>query len=325
MAKTGFPFKRALVTGGAGFVGSHLVQRLVALGVQTSVLDNFSSGFRENVPKKVRVFKGDVRDKEAVRSSMQNVDIVFHLAEYIPNIPGHVIRFSASKPREDLDVCVGGTLNVLEHARINATHFVLASTAAVYGSATRPLREDSRTSPVSSYGAAKLCAETYTRQFQRSYGLPVTIFRFFNIFGPRQRKYLMYDCLQKISRNHRNVEMLGNGREVRDYIHVADATSRVLALVRASAREPAPIFNIGTGIGRTTTEVVNKLAEKLGTHPTFTYRGVRWVGNINRLVADMSKTNRYYRGGFTDYEQCIESLIEWFKEDRRSHRGTRMS
>jgi UDP-glucose 4-epimerase len=310
-----FPFGRALITGGAGFVGSHLAQRLLAYGTQVTILDNLSSGFESNVPKQARLVKGDVRDSETVKSVAKGTDIIFHLAEYIPNYPGHVIRYSASNPREDLDVCVGGTINVLEEARRNNAHFVLTSTAAIYGSKNVPMREDMQPEPISPYGAAKLCAELYAQLYYRVHGLRMTIFRFFNLFGPRQRKYVMYDCLLKLRRDPRHLELLGDGREIRDYIFVDDAIDRIFSLIPISHKEPVPIFNIGTGKGRATIEVVKALCRKLAIDPEITFQGNPWSGNSSSLLADVSKTGRYCEENLMNFEESLEKLIVWFSKE----------
>jgi len=306
-----FPFNKALITGGAGFVGSHLAESLIRAGVKTTILDNFSSGFESNVSHEVTLVRGDVRDREVVKQVVKGIDIIFHLAEYIPNYPGHVIRYSAKSPREDLDVCVGGTINLLEAARKNSSAFVLSSTAAVYGSRSVPLSENSPLEPISPYGAAKLCAEAYTLLYRRSYNVPTMIFRFFNLYGPRQRKYLMYDCLLKMKQNPSKVELLGNGKEVRDYIYVKDAINLLLSLLDVED-DVNPIFNIGTGIGRTTLEVAHTLAKQLSIAPRFEVVGDSWSGNSSCLLADMSKVRRHIAINFSDYSTSLKSVVSWF-------------
>lgn len=312
MSRSSYPFSRALVTGGAGFIGSHLSERLIELGVEVTILDNFSSGFETNVPKSAKVVRADVRDKDGVHKACNQIDVIFHLAEYIPNIVGHVIKFSSENPREDLDVCVGGTLNLLEEARQNDTHFVLASTAAVYGSAAVAFAEDSVLQPLSSYGVAKLSAELYTQQFHRSYGMPFTILRFFNVFGPRQRKYLMYDCLAKLKRDPTKLELIGTGEEVRDFIFINDAVDQIIALPTLSRREESPIFNVGTGEGRTTKDVVGKLIELRQINPKIAFAGNKWIGNSNCLIAETKKTKHYFKGTMVPFNDSLASLIRWF-------------
>lgn len=313
LSKSKSHFARALITGGAGFVGSHLAQRLIDYGVQVTILDNFSSGFEDNVPKQSTLIRGDVRDNKAVQSAAQGAEIIFHLAEYIPNYPGHVIRYSASNPREDLDVCVGGTINVLEEARKNRAHFVLASTAAVYGSKSIPVIEDMQPEPISPYGTAKYCAELYTQLYHRVYGVPITIFRFFNLFGPGQRKYVMYDFLLKAKRDPEHIDLLGTGQEVRDYMYVGDAIDYVISLVQVPEDNSLPIFNLGTGQGRTTLEVIQVMTQVLGINPKLNFQGNPWTGNINSLLADMTKTRRYINGDDANFEDCLHKLIDWFR------------
>ncbi|MDG6994419.1 MAG: NAD-dependent epimerase/dehydratase family protein [Nitrososphaerota archaeon] len=310
-------WRKALITGGAGFVGSHLAERLLSSDVETRILDNFSSGFRSNVPKGAILIEGDVRKEEDVEIASRDADVIFHLAEFIPNNPGHIIRYSSSNPRSDLDVCVGGTINVLDKARKNDSQFVLTSTAAVYGSGSLPLREDSKTLPISPYGVAKLCAEEYAELYHRSYGIPVTIFRFFNLFGPRQRKYLMYDCLNKMNENPKRVELLGDGKEVRDYIFVNDAIDQVLALSKLPT-DSESIFNIGSGAGRTTLEIAQTLARHLGINPEFVLLGNPWPGNSSGLVADVSKSKSYLGEVLTDFDESLGHLISWYRNQASS-------
>jgi UDP-glucose 4-epimerase len=309
------PFKNALITGGAGFVGSHLTRRLVRDGTGTTILDNLSSGFLGNLQPGATFVNGDVRDPEMVRSVAKGADVIFHLAEFIPNYPGHIIRYSAGSPREDLDVCVGGTINVLEEARKNDAAFVLTSTAAVYGSSPLPLREDDPLQPESPYGAAKLCAEAYVLLYGRTYGLPVTIFRLFNLYGPLQRKYLMYDCLAKMKQDPKRVELLGSGKEVRDYIFVEDAVEQLVSLIPYSKKELTPIFNVGSGVGRTTIDVVRALAHRLGLSPQFVALGDSWKGNASNLVADVSRARRQFPLVSSRFEDSLESLITWFSTE----------
>ena len=312
-------FSKALITGGAGFIGSHIAQRLLQNGVETRILDDLSSGFERNIPKGATFVKGDVRDRDLVREAVKDVDVIFHLAEFIPNVVGHVIRFSADRPREDLDVCVGGTINVLEEARRINAQFVLASTAAVYGTYENPCREDSVLQPISPYGVSKLCAELYTQMFSRTYGLPITIFRFFNIFGPRQYKYLMYDFLRKISESGELVKMQGDGHEVRDYIYIDDAVDIILSTLDnriAGVSSPTPIFNIGTGVGLTTSDVINRILLARGIHRQIAYQGDSWAGNIRKIVADTSKTMQYVGAReLHPFDDALASLISWYNKD----------
>jgi UDP-glucose 4-epimerase len=311
-------FERALVTGGAGFVGSHLVEKLSSSNVQVIVLDNLSTGFESNLNHllSTELIKGDVRNPKDVQiAATKDIDIVFHLAEYIPNAEGHVIKSSTEDPVQEVRICVEGILNVLEECRKNDSHFVLASTAAVYGSSPFPLKEDTTPDPVSPYGVSKLCAEQYSLLYRKMYGLPITILRFFNVFGPRQRKYLMYDFLKKARGNPKVIELLGTGNEIRDYIFIDDVLSEIFSLIKASQKESLPIFNVGTGVGRTTRQVSEKLKELLNLNSEIKFSGYVWPGTSNALVADMSKTRRFFRGNLTPFDDAIAYLVSWFKSD----------
>lgn len=305
-------FSKAVITGGAGFIGSHVAELLVANTVETIVFDDLSSGFSENTPPAATLIKGDVRDDEAVKDVGKGADVIFHFAEFIPNIVGHVIRFSSTNPKQDLEVSVGGTVNLLEEARRHDCHFVLASSAAVYGSSVSPLSETSETVPISAYGVSKLCAEKYSLFYHRKYGIPVTIVRFFNVFGPRQRKYLMYDCLSKMKNDPHQVELLGTGNEIRDYIFVREVIDQILQLIPNSKYEDDPIFNIGTGVGRKTSEVVELLAKLTGQEPKFRYLGKTWSGTSECLIAETKKTAKYYSGSQRKFEDGLRELVAWF-------------
>lgn len=306
-------FRKVVVTGGAGFIGSHFVNRLRTECDEIVVFDNLSSGFESNIPEFVQFYKGDIRRAQDLETPMRGASAVFHFAEFIPNVEGHVIRFSSSNPKEDLDVSVAGTLNVLEEARKNDSHFILASSAAVYGSSAAPLAEIDSLAPISPYGVSKLCAEQYTLLYHRSYGLPVTIFRFFNVFGPRQRKYLMFDCLSKLKKDAKRIELLGTGKEKRDYVSIVDLIDEVLAVIQGSEKENLPIFNLGTGIGRTTTDVVKLIAELVGVQPELFFLGRMWRGTSDCLVADMTKTQRYFHRPTGDFRLSLGELVSWFR------------
>jgi UDP-glucose 4-epimerase len=223
-----------LVTGGAGFVGSHLADRLANEGAKVYVLDNLSSGRRDNISgKNVELVQGDIRNAKLVDTLVKKSDIVFHLAEYIPETssygPGHVIKYSVENPLLDFDVSCRGSLTVLDKCRKYDKEIVFTSSAAVYGeNKNASVSEDSPTAPSSPYGASKLCAETYMVLYSKLYKMPVTVLRFCNIYGPRQRKYLMYDILLRLMKNPNKLEILGTGMEQRDFIYVDDAINAML-------------------------------------------------------------------------------------------------
>lgn len=312
--------KRILVTGGAGFIGFHLVKRLLDLECQVIVLDNLSSGRLENIPVHSRLsfIKSDVRNFALVKKLTKNSDMIFHLAEFIPNTrqigPGHVIKLSMKNPLLDLDICVRGTLNVLEAARQADAKIIFTSTAAVYGEPLEsPVKETTPPNPVSCYGASKLAAETYCKLFNKTHGLPAVIVRLFNICGPRQRKYVMYDILSKLRKNPNTLTMLGSGSQERDFVYVNDAVDGLIFL---SVKEEASgqTFNLGTGVSTSIKKVVTYITKILGMKPVVTYTGSSWKGDINILVADPTKLRRIGFAPKYTVEQGITEFVSWYRQ-----------
>jgi len=312
--------KKIIVTGGAGFIGSHLVKKLLELNNQIVVLDNLSSGFLENVPvhSQLTFINGDVRDFRLIKKLVENSDVIFHLAEFIPNTrqfgPGHIVKFSMENPILDLDICVKGTLNVLEAAKEANVKVVFTSSAAVYGNPVEiPIKETTPANPVSCYGASKLAAEAYCKVYIKTHNLPVVTVRLFNVYGPRQRKYFIYDVLSKLGKNPNALEILGSGDQERDFIYVDDA---VEGLILLSVKEEAisQIFNLGTGISIPIKEVVKHITRILGVEPVVTYTGSSWKGDVDVLVADSTKMSRI---GFTpkySLEQGIKKVVSWYQQ-----------
>jgi UDP-glucose 4-epimerase len=256
-----------LVTGGAGFIGSHLVEALVARGERVRVLDDLSSGRRENLSAvlgDVELLIGDVADPEAVDRAMDGCEIVFHLAAIAS------VQASIENPRRSHRVIVDGTLNVLEAARrAGVRRAVFASSSAVYGDhTTLPLREELPPRPLSPYAASKVTGEMYCTAFHASYGLPTVALRFFNVYGPRQDPTSPYSGVISIfaSRMHRGKApvIYGDGKQTRDFVYVEDL---VRALLLACEREAAvgEVFNLASATQTSILQLTTMLNEVLGT------------------------------------------------------------
>jgi UDP-glucose 4-epimerase len=234
-----------LVTGGAGFIGSHLVKTLAELGNSVRVLDNLSTGKKQNLAglsSELQLIIGDIRDPKAVCKAVENVDIVVHLAALID------VHESLEKPLLYHDVNSTGTLNLLESSRGKLAKFILASTAAVYGNPVRlPIGENHSLNPVSPYAASKLSAENYCLAFHNSYGLRTTVLRLFNVYGPGQspRGYsgVITKFIDRIRKNQ-PLEIFGDGKQTRDFIFVDDVVRFILKALECDA---AGIYNVGTG------------------------------------------------------------------------------
>lgn len=277
---------RALVTGGAGFIGSHLVTFLLQKGIEVRVLDNFSSGRRANLPSShphLKVLEGDIRDPEKVQQAVQGTDFIFHLAAFI-SVPK-----SLETPLSCLDVNVNGTAALLEAARHSGVQrVVLASSAAVYGEAPElPLREDTPPHPRSPYATSKLVNELYADLYTRM-GLEVVALRFFNVYGPRQNPDSDYAAAipRFISRllNGEEIVIFGDGNQTRDLIYVEDVVN-ALWLAAERPNVAGCIFNICTGQETRLLDVVETLSRLIPPQRPHRFAAPR-PGDIYRSVGD---------------------------------------
>ena len=280
---------RALVTGGAGFIGSNLVDSLVADGAAVHVVDNLSTGSRRNLAlalaRDAELHVADVTDAAALNRVVQAArpDVVFHLAAQID------VRHSMGEPGVDAWVNVVGTATVLEAARrAGARRVILASSAATYGNpAGVPLFEDSPTRPTSPYGVSKLAAEAYMRLYDRVHGLSTASLRLANAYGPRQDPHgeagvVAIFC--NAAATGRTATIFGDGRQTRDYIYVADLVSAFRAAGESTA---TGAFNIGTGHEVSLME----LAREVGVR---TRMGAARAGEILRSCLDPARARREF-------------------------------
>jgi UDP-glucose 4-epimerase len=276
---------RALVTGGAGFIGSHLVDALLARGDAVSVVDDLSSGRREHVPDGVPLHVADIA---AITDAMaeERPDVVFHLAAQVD------VRKSVADPAHDARVNVAGTASVLEAARVaGARRVLLASTGgALYGeSAALPTPEDSPLEPFSPYGASKAAAETYLALYTRLHGVSTMALRFGNVYGPRQDPLGEAGVIAIFCgrlRDGGRPTVFGDGRQSRDYIYVGGVVEGVLA---AADSDASGAYNLGTGRETTVLELVellSRLGASNGFEPEF---APARPGEVQRIVLDSAR------------------------------------
>lgn len=280
-------FRHALVTGGAGFIGSHLTRALLTDGRQVTVIDNLSVGRREVVPDGARFVHGDVRDEHAVADALRDVDCVFHLAAQV------TIRGSFDRFYEDLDTNVMGTARLLKAADpAHVKWFVLASSMAVYADAEAPrsIDESHATQPLSPYGWGKLASEGVAQQILAGRGIPLTVCRFFNTFGPGQT-YTPYVGVITIfvTRLLRGepVVVFGDGEQQRDFVHVGDIVAGVTA---APFRTPGT-YNLGTGRGTSLNELAALVTARLAPEMTPRHAPAP-AGELRYSIADISAARR---------------------------------
>ncbi len=280
---------RALVTGGAGFIGSHIVRRLLTDGHDVRVIDNLSTGRMSNLDEvigDIEFFDGDIRNAEALRGPMAGCEAVIHLAA-LPSVPRSIADPAASHESN-----ATGTLNVLNAAReAGVRRVVSASSSSIYGAARElPKRETMRPLPISPYAVSKLAAESYCRSFHEVYGLEAVALRYFNVFGPRQDPNSEYAAvIPKFIRAFRLGEspvIFGDGEQSRDFTYVENVVNANLAAIAAEGIG-GRVYNIACGAGVTLNEVAARLREALGAEVEPTH-GPDRVGDVRDSLADIT-------------------------------------
>lgn len=280
--------KEVVVTGGAGFIGSHLCRTLIEQGAKVTAFDNLSSGkidfIKDIIDNGLKFVQGDIRDPVALEKATRNSEVIFHLAAQTS------VPFSMEDAKEDCEVNVVGTLNVLEAAKKADARIVFSSSCAVYGNPEkRPTPETYPTHPISFYGLSKFVGENYCRFYQENYGSKVVILRIFNVYGPHGHGVLP-DFLAKLRKTPDKLEVLGTGRQARDFVYVTDMV-KLLLLAATSPAAVGQIFNVGTGTTTSVTELAKKVIELLGLKEVEIYftGGKAWEGDMNITQADNSK------------------------------------
>jgi UDP-glucose 4-epimerase len=305
---------KMLITGGAGFIGSHLVERLLAAGDRVSVVDDLSTGKRENLPRHAALefIEGDIRDAGQVERCARGADAVVHLAAVAS------VQASMDDPVRTHQVNFDGTLNLLEASRRHGIkRFVYACSAAVYGDAAAiPVSEEAATRPLSPYAADKLAGEHYLLHYHRVHGLAATSFRFFNIYGPRQDPSSPYSGVISIfvERLMRNlpVTVYGDGKQTRDFVYVADLAD-LLARAARGMEGNGGVFNVGTGRQNSLLDLLTSLEKISGKKIERRHEPAR-TGDIRDSCADVTRLkNTFGSVPATPFEQGLKKLLESLK------------
>ena len=284
---------KILVTGGAGFIGSHLVDHLIEKGNRVTVFDNLSSGkmgFIENHLENpdFTLIKGDLLDQEAIEKACEGIDFVCHVAAN-PDV-----RLGASDTRVHLDQNILSTYNLLEAMRKNNTKKIaFTSTSTVYGEANiMPTPEDyGPLIPISLYGASKLACEAFITSYSHTFDMQAWIFRFANIVGPRSTHGITVDFIKKLWKNTSLLEILGDGKQEKSYLHVSECVDAILFLIENS-KEKVNIFNIGSEDTISATDIGKVVIEEMGlSNVEFTYTGGNrgWKGDVPRMRLGIEK------------------------------------
>ena len=305
---------RALVTGGAGFIGSRVTRALIDAGREVVVLDDLSSGFRRNLDglPLSRLIEADVRDRDAVDAACEGAEVVFHLAASVGN------KRSIDDPRADASINLLGTLNVLEAARrANVRKIVLSSSVGVLGDVELlPVTEEHPTRPLSPYGVSKLAAEKMALVYNGLHGLETACLRYFNVYGPGQRSDAYGSVIPIFAFRMLAGEPLtvyDDGEQTRDFVYVDDVARANLLAAEPSA--PSGVFNIASGSAVSVNRLVELLREASGLDARLIYEPPR-PGDVRHSLADTAKARREL--GFeaaVGLEEGVERYLDWARRE----------
>jgi UDP-glucose 4-epimerase len=298
---------RAVVTGGAGFIGSHVVEALLARGDEVHVLDDLSRGSRANVPGGATLHEADIRAPDAVFETVRP-ELVVHLAAQAD------VRVSVERPGYDADVNVIGTLRILEAARPHGAQVVFASTGgAIYGECDGPAPETAERRPLAPYGTSKLCGEEYLATWNRLYGTRHVSLRFANVYGPRQVPHGeagVVAIFMGLLASGGTPTIYGDGRQTRDYVYVGDVTRAVVAAIGTAGG----VYNVGTGVETSVVDLYAAIQRAAGVEREPAYAETR-LGELQRSVLDASLASRDL--GWQPERSLADGLAEtweWMQE-----------
>lgn len=297
---------KVLVTGGAGFIGSHIAEYFAEAGHTVRILDNLATGFLRNVPqyKNIEFIQGDICDSHLVEKVVSGMDCVFHEAALVS------VPLSCERPAEAFRVNTLGTLNVLQACvKAGVDKFVTASSAAIYGNnPTLPKRENMYPEPTSPYAISKLDGEYLARMFYESHGLQTTCLRYFNVYGPRQDPKSPYAAVIPIflerAKAGKDLIIYGDGLQSRDFVHIKDV---VRANVAALDHGDGQVFNVAMGKSVTVVELAENIIKLTGSSNRIVYAASR-AGDVRDSKADVSKISGWWKGE-VELQDGLKSLI----------------
>jgi UDP-glucose 4-epimerase len=308
--------QRALVTGGAGFIGSHLVEHLVDSGSTVTVIDDLSTGRIENLHRVISQIQFDERPLEALLetpSTLLEHDVVFHLAAnaYIPP--------SIEDPAFDYSLNLDTTFRLLEVLRTSGQppRLVYTSSAAVYGDPKRlPIHEADPTVPISPYGVGKLAAERYVAVYSQLYGITASSVRLFSVYGPRQCKQVVYDLIDRLAREPTRLDVIGDGTQERDFVFARDVAA-ALALVSNTAPGLGEVYNVASGSSCSIAELVSLVCEVMELNPELVYTGTVRPGDAQRWSVDTAALfSLGYRPGMS-LRDGVAATWDWYRAEAR--------
>jgi UDP-glucose 4-epimerase len=301
---------KVLITGGAGFVGTNLAIKLLENGYEVKILDDLSTGLTNNIPKDAQFIEASILDIDKLQKAAKDTQVIVHLGAR-----GSVPR-SIKDPVATHNVNSTGTLNVLEVARTNGSHFIFSSSSSVYGSNMKlPKKEDMVLRPLTPYAASKMSGEALSLAYSKSYALPISTFRFFNIFGPWQRPDHEYAAVlpKWISKclNGDEIEIFGNGEQTRDFTYVGTVVQIIASCILNKILHPEPV-NLAFGNRISLNQVVELLRNK------FPDLNVKYLptrkGDVLHSENDPKLLKTLYPDIIADkFENSLQKTIDWFK------------
>lgn len=305
------------MTGAAGFIGSHLCDSLLKKGLKVTGIDNLSFGNIANIPSDSGNFnfhKLDIRDKKGLSELINRIrpKTVFHLAANAS------VPLSVKEPEFDFENNALGTVNILEVLRSHQikSKFILASSAAVYGEpGHQNITENTALKPISQYGLSKLIAEMQCLAYAKDYGLPVVIARLFNSYGPRMPRFVVLDFIKKLKDNPNQLEILGDGKQTRDFTFVSDTVAGLIQCAETGLDQQA--YNVASGKSTSVTELAQALLRILGLKTKIHYTGQSWGGDAQYWKVDISKIESIgYRSNIS-LDEGLKSVLNWFENRER--------
>lgn len=311
---TAWSGKHAVVTGGAGFIGSHVVDRLLADGARVTVIDDFSTGFREHVAPRpgLTLVEADLLDLPRVTEAMRGVDFVFHLAANAD------IKDNLIAPRKCIDQNIVVTQNVLEAMRAHGVkEIAFSSTGSVYGDATVVPTPEDAPMPVqtSLYATSKVAAEGLCSSYALGFGFRTWIFRFVSLLGPRYTHGHVIDFWRKLRRDPSRLDVLGDGKQKKSYLHVGDCVDAMMTAI-AGAHAPINLFNLGHAEWIEVDQSIAIITRTMGVAPRIVHGGGDrgWIGDSPRILLDTARIRALGWAPTRTIEDSVIDTLRWLAE-----------
>ncbi|MHA1649963.1 MAG: SDR family NAD(P)-dependent oxidoreductase [Candidatus Helarchaeota archaeon] len=310
-------YQNVVVTGGAGFIGSWVVDKLVEENCKVTVIDDLSAGSLKNIEQhkdKIEFVKADIRDEDILQKICSGKDTIFHYAAD-PDV-----RSSVLDPTKSYSINVYGTFLILETMRrLDIPNIVFASSGGtLYGQVDIfPTPEDTQFRPISAYGATKAVAESYLSAYAASYGITAVSCRYANIFGPRSTHGVMFDFYHKLKKNPHQLQILGDGKQIKSYLYITDCIEASFTAAKNVEHGYEP-FNVGSESWTSVNEIANIIADEMGLKDVkYVYTGGQagWKGDVFKMLLSIEKLKNLGWTPQISTEKGIRLYIQWLKEN----------